>query len=230
MKDNEFIELLNLYLDHEISTADAARLEAEVQRNPARYRIYREYCVMHKGCTLLAADFATEAPTTVAFETQRSGWGSPFAMAAGLMAAAACVGFVFLQQTRSSQQAPDSSQTVAQTPAIPSTGASANNVASNSSANPSNLAPTGVVALHGSPASSTLVTHTLRLTSEEIASEPVQDVRLTWIDSLQFSSVPQVQDDSLRFETKTMQKNNAGSFDPSPAQGAMESNAFRFQR
>ena len=36
MKDNEFIELLNLYLDHEISQEDAARLEAEVQRNPAR--------------------------------------------------------------------------------------------------------------------------------------------------------------------------------------------------
>ena len=35
MKDSEFIELLNLYLDHEISTADAARLEAEVQANPA---------------------------------------------------------------------------------------------------------------------------------------------------------------------------------------------------
>ena len=32
MKDSEFLELLNLYLDHEISPADAARLEAEVRR------------------------------------------------------------------------------------------------------------------------------------------------------------------------------------------------------
>ena len=29
MKDSEFLELLNLYLDHEISPADAARLEAD---------------------------------------------------------------------------------------------------------------------------------------------------------------------------------------------------------
>ena len=39
MNDSEYIELLNLYLDHEISAADAARLEAEVQSNPARRRI-----------------------------------------------------------------------------------------------------------------------------------------------------------------------------------------------
>ena len=36
MKDPEFIELLNLYVDHEITSVDAARLEAEVAQNPAR--------------------------------------------------------------------------------------------------------------------------------------------------------------------------------------------------
>ena len=30
MSEREFIELLNLYLDHEIEAADAARLEAPV--------------------------------------------------------------------------------------------------------------------------------------------------------------------------------------------------------
>jgi hypothetical protein len=57
MKDSEFIELLNLYLDHEISADNAARLEAEVQGNPERRRVYRQYCRMQKACTLLANDF-----------------------------------------------------------------------------------------------------------------------------------------------------------------------------
>ena len=60
MKDSEFIELVNLYLDHEISTADAARLEAEVQTNAARRQIYRQYCRIQKACRMAAADFQTE--------------------------------------------------------------------------------------------------------------------------------------------------------------------------
>lgn len=63
MNDTEFLELLNLYLDHEISTADAARLEAEVQTNIARRRIYHHYCRMQKACKLAAADFQTEVVT-----------------------------------------------------------------------------------------------------------------------------------------------------------------------
>ena len=55
MKDSEFIELLNLYLDHEISVADAARLEAEVQGSPARRRVYREYCQMQNQSVPRAA-------------------------------------------------------------------------------------------------------------------------------------------------------------------------------
>lgn len=58
MKDTEFIEQLNLYLDNEISAEDAARLEAEVQSNPARRRVYQDYCRMQKACKLLAEDFA----------------------------------------------------------------------------------------------------------------------------------------------------------------------------
>ena len=59
MNDTQFIELLNLYLDHEISPSDAARLEAEVQRNAKRYRVYREYCQMHKACALLSPAYAS---------------------------------------------------------------------------------------------------------------------------------------------------------------------------
>lgn len=103
MKESEFIELLNLYLDHEISAADAARLEAEVATNPARRRIYQDYCRIQKACKSLAVDFATEpVPTAaerniVAFESarpsqRRAGWYG----AGVFVAAAACVAVIFL--------------------------------------------------------------------------------------------------------------------------------------
>src|SRR3954466_4938332 len=98
MKDKEFIELLNLYLDHEISVADAARLEAEVQRNPARYRVYREYCQLHKACTLLSPAHAAEVPAVVEFESRTGGWRNPFAIGGIMIAAAAAVAFVFLNR------------------------------------------------------------------------------------------------------------------------------------
>ncbi len=40
MKDHRFTELLNLHLDHELTPAEAAELEAELSRDPARRRQY----------------------------------------------------------------------------------------------------------------------------------------------------------------------------------------------
>lgn len=104
MKESKFIELLNLYVDHEITAADAALLEAEVQRDPERRRVYREYCQMQKACTQFAEQFQTEAPpapavepaTVVAFPRRR------FAALAyvGGLAAAACVAAVVLSWNR----------------------------------------------------------------------------------------------------------------------------------
>lgn len=63
MKEHEFIELLNLYLDHEITAEDAARLEAEIQLNQDRRNTYREYCRMQRACRILANEF-TSTPAT----------------------------------------------------------------------------------------------------------------------------------------------------------------------
>ena len=106
MKDSEFIELLNLYLDHEISADNAARLEAEVQGNPERRRVYRQYCRMQKACTLLANDFngqeagdATHNRKVIAFDPSgRSAWG-PGILAAGGLMAAACVALVLVNRS-----------------------------------------------------------------------------------------------------------------------------------
>lgn len=124
MKDSEFIELLNLYLDHEISAADAARLEAEVQSNPARRKVYGQYCRMQKACKLFVTDFATE-PTQahdaaqlaaekkiVAFDVARAQAAGAGRVRAGNLytvgafaAAAACVAIIFVGHSRQTTEA-----------------------------------------------------------------------------------------------------------------------------
>lgn len=121
MKDSEFIELLNLYLDHEISAADAARLEAEVQSKPARRRIYQDYCRMQKACKILAQDFAEEpadAPDrkVVAFASGAAPRRSVSVYVVGsLAAAAACIALVFVSRNQHSATTSVPSPTVAVT-------------------------------------------------------------------------------------------------------------------
>jgi hypothetical protein len=92
MSESEFMELLNLYIDHEIDAADAARLEAEVMANPERRRVYRQYCQVHKACALIAERTRGEAAPdaagrVAAFAAQPRGWRAEL-YAAGLLAAA----------------------------------------------------------------------------------------------------------------------------------------------
>ncbi len=100
MKDSEFIELLNLYLDHEISAVDAKRLEVEVQSSPSRYRVYREYCQMQKACVVWAEKAALDLPVDakiITFPSPKTAWGFG-TYAAGVCAVAACVALVFVVQ------------------------------------------------------------------------------------------------------------------------------------
>ncbi|MDP3069545.1 MAG: hypothetical protein Q8N18_04615 [Opitutaceae bacterium] len=104
MKDHEFIELLNLYVDHELSASAAVRLETEIKANAGRRRTYEQYCRMQKACKVLAADFAADAPTAkpgniLTFEAvvaQRRPLG--FVARGSLAAAAACVAFVLVSR------------------------------------------------------------------------------------------------------------------------------------
>lgn len=99
MKESEFLELLNLYLDHEISAADAERLEAELRQNHERRRVYREYCRMQQACKILAGEGtgATEgsgARTNVVPFTPQERRGrsrKTYYFAGSAVAAAACV-------------------------------------------------------------------------------------------------------------------------------------------
>ncbi|HWA88125.1 MAG TPA: hypothetical protein VG710_17985 [Opitutus sp.] len=104
MKESKFIELLNLYVDNQISPSEAAWLESEIQQKPARRQIYRQYCQMHKACVMLAENFRTSVPvaavsgdTVVAFQPA----GRRLARATyalGAFAAAACVALVVMNR------------------------------------------------------------------------------------------------------------------------------------
>lgn len=57
MRKSRFIELLNLYIDDEISPEESESLMREVRSNPERHRIYLEYCQINAACSALGSDF-----------------------------------------------------------------------------------------------------------------------------------------------------------------------------
>lgn len=120
MKESRYIELLNLYVDHQLSPEEAAELEAEVQRSPERRRLYTQYCRMQKACTLLfeaershapktaAAILAAERPAVTVIEFPNGGWARGL-FAAGAVAAAACVVLVAMRWSGTGRDSSDRS-------------------------------------------------------------------------------------------------------------------------
>jgi hypothetical protein len=64
MKNDRFIELLNLYVDQQLDAREAAELEKELQRDPSRRRTYVEYCRMQKACSQLFESDRACAPVS----------------------------------------------------------------------------------------------------------------------------------------------------------------------
>ena len=87
MTDQEFIELLNLYVDREISPEDALRLESAVSASPRRREIHDQYCRMQKACSMLSEEPADSTAAVFEFSARSSWRFGP--ILAGL--AAACV-------------------------------------------------------------------------------------------------------------------------------------------
>ncbi|MBI5769008.1 MAG: zf-HC2 domain-containing protein [Verrucomicrobia bacterium] len=229
MKDSEFIELLNLYLDHEISAADAARLEAEVQRNPARREIYRQYCQMQKACSLLASDF-TAAPAegrkVVSFEQPRHAAWQPLRWSAAGLAAAACIAFVVLN--RNTNPTPSAQAPVAQfaapvvEPQTPPPATDTRTIARTvtTPSRPAELQPA-------------LNTTSFSLTSSQgaVALRPEQ---FEWLRNVQVAPMPQAPsvDELLRFETRpaTLKTGPATYRSGRPMQGQAEFVGFEFKK
>lgn len=129
MKHDRFIELLNLYLDGELSREDSVDLEREITTNPERRKIYREYCQMQRACSILSEKFrdSAETPETsadgkvVQFPARKPSvtWARGFSLVAAGAAAAAVV-FVAVQSGFTAKS-PDSvaTSTKATVPAAP---------------------------------------------------------------------------------------------------------------
>ncbi len=117
MKDHRFIELVNLYIDRQITAAETAELEAEIQGNPQRRAVYRQYCQMHRATTLVYDSFRSQAPrqpaaepvarnTIELFENRQRSRRYRWAYYASGLVAAACLALVFVRLNSGPAEAP----------------------------------------------------------------------------------------------------------------------------
>ena len=250
MKDSEFIELLNLYLDHEISADNAARLEAEVQGNPERRRVYQQYCRMQKACTLLAKDFneqeagaKADGRKIVAFDPAgRSAWGPGIFAAGGLMAAA-CVALVMVNRSSGPASVPDAAPVVAtmQRTMSPVVAPVETNVIMSQSRNLADHAAIArtvtVPAARRNELQPVLAMRGLALGSDVNSGNHVVSselpVQLDWIGGLKITPMLRVPAEDLRFEARPIDtaKNPTYQSRSRPDhQGVVEMTAFQFQK
>ncbi len=216
MNDSEFLEILNLYLDHEISPADAARLEAEVQANPGRRRIYVEYCRMQKACTLLGQQAPAAAPAVelvrpAAAYSRRPVWNAGVAF--GGLAAAACIAAIVVLRTRSSGPAAAEASVAFAQAAVPAA------LPAEQPALKPVLAARDLPSLAGSPV------------APGPASPQLND-QFAWMDRLQLSPVQGNSIEPTLFEpAPVFQDAETRAIHPAPGQQfPVERAAFQFQR
>jgi hypothetical protein len=220
MKESKFLELLNLYVDHQISPAEAAQLEAEVKSNPERRRVYREYCGMQKACSVLAENFRTAAPTgdpkIVEFKSRRFPVGA-VAYVTGLVAVAAGVAVVFTLRSRPTEPETISAPIAQQVVKAP--------------------APAVAVATPSRPPLQPAFGPkflTLRAQNAELAESAADQVALTeWMNSIQLSSIPGASVEDLRFDAHaTLQPDIRTYRAGRTIQGKVEATAaaFTFQK
>lgn len=117
MKDNRFIELLNLYIDRQITAGETAELEAEMQASPRRRAIYRQYCQMHTATKQVYDRFrgnsgdqpaAQVAGGVIAnFENRQRSRRGAWVNYVGGLAAAACLTLVLVRFNSNANSAAD---------------------------------------------------------------------------------------------------------------------------
>jgi len=260
MKDSEFIQLLNLYLDHEISAADAARLEAEVQSNGDRQKIYRQYCRMQKACKLLTSDFAPELAPQERGDRKVFSFSDPKATAAArparaaslytmgsIAAAAACVAIIFVGRSR---QAPAESTPFAAVPtpqvapAVLLASAPVDSITVSHASKVKVDTPSATVRSVSGPRAlgvtsrSTLVADPLLLTGNTQADAMLAaaieqaNTQFAWMHNVQLTPIEQPPaQNNLRFETQPVSLRSDGrSIGIRSTQPATEISAFQFSK
>ncbi len=227
MTHNKFTELLNLYLDHEISLEDAAKLEAEIQQDPQRREIYRQYCRMQKGCTLMAESFGHQSesvtPRKISFDPVRT--VNPFATWATGVGIAAAAGFAMVLMSNNPSETLVGEIATVQ-PAQPAALVASSN-------------PEPAEALYSMPEFDrpqtelhTVFTPTLVNTAPDQTARSLyvneQSERFDWMDRVDFNTP---QDEDFSFQVRPAVANGQRTFQSQrPMEGRVEMTAFQFQR
>lgn len=233
MKESRFVELLNLYVDHELTQGEAAELEAELQRNPARRVRLKEYRALQRGCEVLFEADRSLAPRTAEVvralrerrgedsRPVRSGWGdwSWSAGAATAVAVAVIAAIVVGLPVRKE----DSAATAA--------------VATVSPAGAASTLEMWDVTVPASPEARGLRMRSLWVPASA-EREPgssfvaVASADLSWLDEVRLPAVRAPRPEELRFSERAIPVQAGESVPPSqrPLQATLEMTAFQFQR
>lgn len=230
MKESRFIELLNLYVDQELSPAEAAELEAEIAASPARRRTYEQYCRMQRGCSLLFEAVRANAPEYTALASaghaaerkvldfpasrpaRRSVFPTVIAWSGGLMAAAAAVTVLLVREPNVDPGAQPGGSVVATTETAP---APASAVAAET--------PTGRTSDYQLAAKFTR--------SPEVAKvfESAEQPNFDWMKQIHFKDLPTLSAEDLRFvddqpvpRARTLLKDTAQPYTPGETYNALE--------
>jgi hypothetical protein len=226
MKESKFIELLNLYIDQEISREESQLLEAEIAANPDRRKIYLQYCRMHRASVMLVDSFKTEKTPSVSklataarkvddkialFPDQTPSPRLRWAFAVGgLAVAAACVTFMVVKRHSS----------------MPSTGLQPSDVTAA-------LAPATMNEFVASITPER--TRSSSLFMREVQPDALQRqatfVGLDWVDQVKLPPLRVIPVDATVFERKSSLRQDPRSFQGSrPVNGKVETTAFQFQK
>lgn len=222
MKESKFIELLNLYVDHQISPEDAARLETEVRSSPKRRRVYRQYCQIQKACTQLGDAFRTEAPAPVStpqivdVRPRRSAGLGLYLGAFG--AVAACIAVVLVMRSRPAP-AVNPTAPVAQVQSVAPEAAQVASVMAQRPALQPVLGPRSM---------------NLREQNTDLAEATPAAYQVAfgdWMNDVRLSSMDEVSLDDLRFDGRSrLPAGNRTNHSVRPFQGKVEMAAVRFQK
>ena len=245
MKESKFVELLNLYIDQEINPSEAELLEEEIQRDPARRRVYLQYCRMHRASAVLFESFRSDnVPAgnklaeaaraadekVVAFPTLSPRRTSRWVYAAGLVAAAACVAFVFVHRPAVNPTRPNDGTLLTQNAAAPAQPAKVQTAA----VSPEAFAPT-LVPMVRREFTPVLVTHTFAAAQDLPANAAAllagYPATLEWMQRIQLPPVQNLSLDTLVFEIQPTLRQDQRTYRSSlPVQGNVEKASFEFQR
>ena len=241
MKESRFVELLNLYVDHELTQGEAAELEAELQRNPARRVRLKEYRALQRGCEVLFEADRSLAPRTAEVvralrerrgedsRPVRSGWGD-WSWSAGA-AAAVAVGVIAAIVVGLPVRKGDSAATVAVASRAPSA------VATVSPGGAASTLEMWDVTVPASPEPRGLRMRSLWVPASA-EREPgssfvaVASADLSWLDEVRLPAVRAPRPEELRFIERAIPVRAGESVPPSqrPLQATLEMTAFQFQR